>query len=82
MADFIVVAKVLLWVCGALLYLGAVWLISSMRLDPHTGLPFLIVGAGAFLLGSYYAGGSVIFVFLLTLISIFTALRFRAFGKR
>lgn len=48
MADFIAVAKVLLWLCGALLYLGAVGLVSSRSLDLHAGLPFLIVGAGRF----------------------------------
>jgi len=82
MADVILVGTVLLWVCGALVYLGAMWSVASKRVGLRRGVPFIVVGAGAFLWGSYYVVGPVFFVPFLALVLVITAFRIRASGKR
>lgn len=79
MADLMVVAKVLVWVCGVLVYFGAIGLLSAKRMNLRGALPFLLVGAAAFLLGTYYLGGLAVFLPLLLLVCLFTAIRLRPF---
>jgi len=80
MADVTVVAKISLWVCGALLYLGMVGLISHRKVSTRIGLPLLAAGAGVFLVGSYYLLGPEAFVPLLLIVVIILVLRVHSFS--